>query len=118
MTFGSGGPHSRSLIVLVTGRRRGAAHVPAAGIERREGDMHWRRSTWVFIAWTSVMGALVLYSIPNTAAGYEGWVVAYELGVWFAVSVPIVAYWYTRRKSGTTETRHLDPRDHWPPPPR
>jgi len=80
--------------------------------------MHWRRSTWVFIAWTSLMGAFLLYSIPNTSPDYRGWVAASELVVWFLVSVPIVAYWYTRRKAGTWETRQFDPRDHWPPPPR
>lgn len=80
--------------------------------------MRWRRSTWVFIAWTTLMGAFLLYSIANSSPDYRGWVAAYELVVWFLVSVPIVAYWYTRRKAGTSEIRQFDPRDHWPPPPR
>jgi hypothetical protein len=104
----------------LSARLRDADNMPAAETERREGDMHWRKSTWALIAWTALMALWLPVSVSETkrANGYAELAVLAVLSIWFVVALPLGAYWYTRRNTGNGEVSPLDPMDHWPPPPR
>lgn len=93
--------------------------------------MHWRKSTWALIAWTAIMAAGVVWSASATAssctetggdpadcADYAQVAALAVLSVWFVVALPLLAFWYTRRKTRDVEAPPFDPMDHWPPPPR
>jgi hypothetical protein len=62
----------------------------------------------------------MLVSVSATAGGggHVELAILAVLVAWALVAVPLAAFWYTRRKTGTGETAQFDPRDHWPPPPR
>jgi hypothetical protein len=82
--------------------------------------MHWRKSTWALIAWTALMALWLPTSVSesNRANGYAELAVLAVLSMWLVVALPLGAYWYTRRNAGNGAGPPLDPKDHWPPPPR